>query len=213
MKLKLKIKLIAFDVNGTILNDFDIFSNALNSIFDYFKKPRMSEVQFRDEFTQPWTDIYRKRGILEDVASEKFLYTLYNKAYQAQDDPKPFSDLEPVLKQIQKRGLTTAIITTQQNIITDALLNKYDLGKYFDFHLGGVADKTKALQKLIEKVNIQPKQTMYIGDQDSDMRFAKNASCIAVGFTGGTHSKQKLQKAGADYIIDNFTELVNLLDI
>src|SRR3989338_9443218 len=112
--MKNKIKLIAFDVNGTILDDFNAFSEALNSIFDYFKKPRISEEQLRNEFTQPWTGIYRKRGITENQASEEFLYKLYNKAYQAQPSAKPFAGLENSLKWIKDKNITTAIISTQQ---------------------------------------------------------------------------------------------------
>ena len=206
------IKLIAFDVNGTILDDFNVFSEALNSIFDYFKKPRMSAHELRNEFTQPWTGIYRKRGITENQASEEFLYKLYNKAYQAQPSAKPFAGLESSLKWIKDKNITTAIISTQQNIITDRLLKQYNLHRYFDFHLGGVADKTEVLQNLVKKLKIKPEQAMYVGDQDSDMRFAKNAKCVAVGFTQGVHSKEKLQKAGAEYFIKNFTELIKLIE-
>ena len=205
------IKLIAFDVNGTILDDFNVFSEALNSIFDYFKKPRMSAHELRNEFTQPWTGIYRKRGITENKTSEEFLYKLYNKAYQVQPSAKPFSDLESSLKWIKDKNITTAIISTQQNIITDRLLKQYNLHRYFDFHLGGVADKTEVLQNLVKKLKIKPEQTMYVGDQDSDMRFAKDANCIAIAFTRGVHSKEKLQNAGAQYFINNFTQLIELL--
>ena len=210
--MKNKIKLIAFDVNGTILDDFNVFSEALNSIFDYFKKPRMSADRLRNEFTQPWTGIYRKIRITKKQASEEFLYKLYNDAYQSQPIAKPFSDLKNALKWIKGKNLTTAIVSTQQNIITDTLLEQHNLHQYFDFHLGGIADKTKELQNLVKKLNIKPKQAMYVGDQDSDMRFAKNANCIAVAFTAGVHSKEKLQNAGAEYFIKNFTELVKLIE-
>src|SRR3989338_9575087 len=205
------IKLITFDVNGTILDDFSVFSEALNSVFDYFKKPRMSAHELRNEFTQPWTGIYRKRGITENKTSEEFLYKLYNKAYQVQHSVKPFAGLESSLKWIKDKNITTAIISTQQNIITDRLLKQYNLHRYFDFHLGGVADKTEVLQNLVKKLKIKPEQTMYVGDQDSDMRFAKDANCIAIAFTSGVHSKKKLQNAGAQYFINNFTQLIELL--
>ncbi|OGZ62850.1 MAG: hypothetical protein A3H51_00895 [Candidatus Spechtbacteria bacterium RIFCSPLOWO2_02_FULL_38_8] len=172
----------------------------------------MSAGQLRNEFTQPWTGIYRKREITENQASEEFLYKLYNDAYQSQPIAKPFSDLENALKLIKGKNLITAIVSTQQNIITDALLEQHNLHQYFDFHLGGIADKTKELQNLVKKLNIKPKQAMYVGDQDSDMRFAKNAKCVAVGFTQGVHSKEKLQKAGAEYFIKNFTELIKLIE-
>ena len=209
--MRKNIKLIAFDVNGTILDDFNVFSEALNSIFDYFKKPRMSAHELRNEFTQPWTGIYRKRGITENKTSEEFLYKLYNKAYQVQPSAKPLAGFESSLKWIKDKNITTAIISTQQNIITDRLLKQYNLHRYFDFHLGGVADKTEVLQNLVKKLKIKPEQTMYVGDQDSDMRFAKDANCIAIAFTRGVHSKEKLQNAGAQYFINNFTQLIELL--
>ncbi len=99
----MKIKLIAFDVNGTLFDDNAIFWKAINGVFEYFGKPALPLDVLRKRFGQPWTKIYREEGISENTASEKNLYEIYNKLYQGQIDPSPFKDIKPTLEWLKKK--------------------------------------------------------------------------------------------------------------
>ena len=56
-----------------------------------------------------------------------------------------------------------------------------------------------------------PDQCLFIGDSDIDIQTAINAKITPVAVAWGFRSHQQLKQAGADIIIDNAAELLNLL--
>ncbi|OHA48853.1 MAG: hypothetical protein A2806_04115 [Candidatus Terrybacteria bacterium RIFCSPHIGHO2_01_FULL_48_17] len=206
----MKIKRIDFDVNGTLFNDTPQLLEALSCIFDHFGKPRMPLRELRQQFTQPWTKMYREAGITEEMASHAKLYELYNSAYQKQPPPAPSLGVREVLHWLYRRGIPATIVSTQQNDITLPLLDQHALNLLFSRVEGGVHDKAETILALCSEMDVSPQEVAYVGDQDSDMRFARAAGCIAVAYLGGVHTKTKLAKAGAQYFLKDFRELKTL---
>jgi len=206
----MKIKRIDFDVNGTLFDDTPQLLEALLRIFDHFGKPRMPLAQLRQQFTQPWTKMYREAGITEELASHAQLYEIYNSAYQKQPPPAPSRGVREMLHWLYRRGIHAAIISAQQNSITVPLLHQHALDLLFGRVEGGVYDKAERILSLCNEMDIPPQEVAYVGDQDSDMRFARAAGCIAIAYLGGVHLKAKLAKAGAHYFLKDFRELKDL---
>ena len=53
---------------------------------------------------------------------------------------------------------------------------------------------------------------IYIGDAAGDMMTARNANVIGIGVTQSGTSKEVLESAGADYVIDKLSDIVELLE-
>ena len=208
------IKLIIYDVNGTIFDDTAPFFQAINRIFIEFGKPKLPLDILKQKFSQPWYKIYRDHGITEAIASEEALYTLYNKFYieeLSRSEMKPFVDLEPTLKWLQNRGVTLAIISTQQNSITKPLLEKFSLIDYFSELVGGVSDKTKAIKDLVKKFGFDFDEAGYVGNQIDDIDYAKKAGVMAIAFCGGIHELERLANVNPDLLIHKHSDLKGLL--
>jgi len=207
----MKIKLIVFDVNGTLFDDTDIFWKAINGIFEHFDRLLLPLNILRKRFGQPWTRIYREEGISEDFATDEELYKIYNELYKNQPQPKPFPDVESTLHWLNKRGIKIAIVSTQQNEITIPLLKKYGLGKLFFKVSGSVSDKAAALKEILKSANILSQSAAYVGDQEDDIRNAKKAKCVSIAFNGGLHSRNRLEALNPDFMIDKASDLKTLL--
>ena len=205
------MKLVGFDANGTALNDLKGFLEALTGIFRHFDKEPLPPDELRDRFSMPWTRIYREAGISEDVADDDVLYEIYSRFYGEQPDPMLADGFVEVLEALRERGILTAIVSTQRNDITVPLMQTHGIEHLLDNIVGGVHDKAEALRQLAESFGVESGEAMYVGDQDSDMRFAKAAGWVPVGFTGGIHDAAKLKDAGAVHMVDHFRELLRLL--
>ena len=204
------IKLVCFDVNGTILDDTGIFLNAINGIFEEFGKAKLPLDVLRKRFGQPWTKIYREEGISEKIANDERLYEIYNKLYIGQGAAKIFPDIGPVLERLKKNGMKLAIVSTQQNTITVPILEKAGIKTYFDIIKGAVDNKAGAIKEIMGELDILPDQAVYIGDQEGDIFHAKQAGCISVGFCGGLHDMERLKNKEPDFIIYGYNELKDL---
>lgn len=206
----MKIKLVAFDVNGTLFDDTRIFWEAINGIFPKYNKERLPLETLQENFGQPWTRIYREFGITEKMASDDELYKIYNELYKKQGDPMPPPGLKETLDWLGERGVLLAIVSTQQNAITVPLLQKFGLAGTFFKILGSVPDKAEALRDIAIAAGLSPERAAYVGDQEDDVKNAKKAGWASVAFCGGLHDHERLGNTKPDFIIESMLELQHL---
>ena len=206
----MKVKLIAFDVNGTLFDDTQIFWEAINGIFPKYGKERLPLKTLQEKFGQPWTNIYREFGITKAMASDDELYRIYNQLYESQSSPIPTPSLKETLDWLESKGLLLAIVSTQQNTITIPLLEKCGLVQKFLEISGSASDKAVALKNIMAAFDFLPEQVAYIGDQEGDMKHAKKAGCVSIAFCGGLHDQERLKKMNPDFIIESMPELTRL---
>lgn len=208
------VKMVAFDVNGTLFDDNKVFWRAINDIFAEYGKERLSLDVLKERFGQPWTNIYRENGISEEMAGNDELYEVYNRLYWnyvSQDPPRPSPGLEYVMSQLISMELPVVIVSAQQNSITVPHLEYFGRLRWMFCRIcGGVSDKADSLRCLAKEARIFTAEIVYIGDQVGDVRHAKNAGCISVAFSKGIHSKERLTKESPDFIIDSMQELLDL---
>ena len=207
-----KIRLIGFDVNGTLFDDTALFIKAINGIFPRFGQPKLPEDILRQRFGQPWTKIYRDVGITEAMASEAELYKLYNEFYLTVPRPKPFPGVKKAMEWLLSRRVDLFIVSTQQNAITKALLKTYGLDDMFVHVVGSVGDKAAAIRQLYDITGVTANETAYMGDQEGDIRHAKSAWCVSIAFAAknGLHGEERLRKAVPDYLIRKYADLKKL---
>lgn len=206
----MKVKLIAFDVNGTLFDDTQIFWEAINGIFPKYGKKQLPLKILKEKFGQPWTSIYRENGITEAMASDDELYRIYNQLYESQSSPAPVSGLKETLDWLESKGVLLAIASTQQNAITIPLLEKYGLAQKFFKISGSVSDKSAALLDIASMAGFLPEQVAYVGDQEGDVNHAKKAGCVSIAFCGGLHDHERLKRINPDFIIESMRELKRL---
>lgn len=206
----MKIRLITFDVNGTLFDDTDIFWNAINGIFPRFGRAPLPMEVLQERFGQPWTKVYREEGLSEEEVTDEELYRIYNELYQAQPSPRPFRGLKSVLRWLKRQGVQLAIVSTQQNEITIPLLKANGLDKLFLMVSGSVSDKAQELKNILQAARVSPSEAAYVGDQEDDVKNAKKAGYISIAFTGGLHIRERLEAANPDFIITSFRELKGL---
>ncbi len=68
------------------------------------------------------------------------------------------------------------------------------------------------INKAMAQVAAQRRQTIMIGDTSHDMEMAVNAGVKALGVDWGYHEVETLEKAGADMVVSDFTQLLAAID-
>jgi phosphoglycolate phosphatase len=63
----------------------------------------------------------------------------------------------------------------------------------------------------LQTLGLEPSEVIVVGDMPVDILMARNASARSVGVTYGNSSREDLEAAGADYVIDSIEELLSLL--
>ena len=120
---------------------------------------------------------------------------------------KPYENVEAVLQKIVKQGGKNYINTHRGNNTLETL-KFYNLDHYFVEIVSsenGFARKPNpdAIIYLIKKYNMNPKETMYIGDREIDILCGKNANILTCFF-----NTENQQCELADYHVKDYKEFI-----
>lgn len=130
---------------------------------------------------------------------------------------KGFSGLEDFLSAIKNLGLKLGLFTSAARTRTDLSLDGLNIRNYFDA-IVCMEDVKKAkpdkegIVTTTKLMGVSPGEVIMVGDAEYDILSGKNAGVITIGITHGFGTKQALQEAGADYIVNNLQELLKKLE-
>lgn len=201
---ELKIKVVSFDWNGTLLNDSVWAFEGVKEVFRHFKKPLPTIEEYRKGAEESFATFYQRRGI---KSPRELLDRIINKKLASLPPPKLFYDTSSTLRFFRKRNIKTALISShkEQMLISDIAF--YKIESLFDFVRGNAVNKTVSLEELIDYFKVEPREVVYVTDTAEDIIFAKSAGVIACAIPRGYNSMKKLIEAKPDYLISYLREL------
>lgn len=207
-------KAILFDYDETLSRAMEVKWKQHQAAAKQFYDHNLTEETIRQYWGMPFEPMielfYYKRDTVENMMKN---YFSLNDQY-----PKlPFEDSIPVLTYLQKNGYWTGVVTsmTKDSVINDM---KRDDFPWHGFQLiQGSTDSEfhkpdprvfDNVLKILEKTNISPKQTLYVGDDLRDMQAAVGADIDFIGIPNGLTSKEEFTKHGARTIV-TLSELIS----
>lgn len=129
---------------------------------------------------------------------------------------KPFENIKKMLEILKEKNIKIAILSNKPHQRTLDVTKKIFGENYFDYVLGYKSEETKKPSPygallIANELNINPKDCIYVGDTDTDMQTGKNAKMYTVGVSWGFRKIEELKENGADKIINNPLELLDLI--
>ena len=109
-----------------------------------------------------------------------------------------------------------ALVTNKPIGFTQPLLEGIGLAEYFQVIFGGdsLPERKPSPLMLLEaarRCEVAPEHCLMVGDSWIDIEAGRNAGIKTVGYTGGFRGRAELEAAQADFIIENFGELRELV--
>lgn len=209
------IKYVIWDFNGTILDDRNLTHQLLNELLIRQNKPPVSLEQYLNIFGFPIKDYYIEAGLDFEVESFEDMAKWFIQVYQPaslKQNLTPY--LVETLKELKALGIKNIVLSASEQQNLEEQLNHFNLSQYFDAILGtsnihAVGKKDVGLNYL-EKHKIDPKHCIMIGDTDEDYYVATHLGAIAVLYSGGHQSVNRLKRT-TNLIIDNIYDILKLI--
>lgn len=212
------IKTILFDLDGTLCNTLQDLADATNTVLTLHGfAPRPTE-NFK-QYVGNGAKMQLKRAIGEEISDDLFATMLgeyldyYGSHYLVKT--APYDGVEQTVQSLYEKGITMAVVTNKPEPMAVDIVNALFeeqmqgvWGNHPDFPLK--PDPTMTLH-VMAQLGAVPSQTLFVGDSGVDMQTAKNAGLTAVGVTWGFRSRDELLQAGADHVIDDPTQLLQLI--
>lgn len=213
------IKVVIFDLDGTLLDTIDDLANACNYALNKYELDTY-EVEKYKVFVGNGAYKLVKRALTHTHDnSEKFekVFTAFKEYYNEHmiDMTKPYDGIIELLDEFKSKGLKLAVISNKPHEFTVEIVKKY-FGDRFDIVFGHRKDyPTKpdpiSLLEVIETFDVSKRECIYIGDSDVDMITAENAGVSSIGVLWGFRTEEELVGNGAEYIARTTDELKKII--
>ncbi len=208
-------KLLIFDLDGTLVDTYRAIQLALN--------------RTRKEFVLAEVSLDKVRTSV-GMGDKKFMQDFFPPQHAARaleiyrrehrDTILQQAELMPqareTLSYLKKSGYLLAIASNRPTEFTELILRHLRIKKYFNRVL--CADKIESLKpapeillRVMESLNTNPAECVYVGDMDIDVETARNAGVTAIAVTTGSTSSERLTRLNPHAIINNLGRLREFL--
>lgn len=204
------IRNLIFDWSGTLADDLPAVWKATNHVFRRAGLEEWTLERFRAEFSLPFTDFYDRHT--PHVPLPQLEEWFHGHFRTVQDSVKEIPHAREFLQLCRQRGIRTFLLSTVhadhfavQSAITD-------FGQYLDRAYVGVWNKRERIKHVLAENDLEPKETLFVGDMRHDIESAKHGGVFSCAvLTGYTHLDQ-LRASAPDLIVEHLGELREVLE-
>jgi len=202
---------IVFDFDGTIADTMSvviIIANKFADHYGYRKIPLSDLPKLREK--RP-SEVLKHLGISIfklPILVRKIRFEMNKEIVHL----KTVVDIRETLEKLKKSGCILGILTTNSRENVMEFLKNNDL-QLFDFVYSGraVYGKSRLLKKLMNEKTIPHEDPIYVGDEVRDVEAAKKAGIRVISVSWGYNTKNALEKASPDYIVEKPEDLQTII--
>jgi len=208
------IKLIVFDLDGTLVDTAQDITNALNFAIKPYDIKILTVEDTIKLIGEGVSRLVEKVLPMGKMHLKNNVMSRFIKYYS--EHLIEFSKEYPYVRETLE-NLTTvkkAVISNKKEDLSKKLLEELGLSEYFDLIIGSdTAGERKPspvpVLYVVAKLGLSPEESVIVGDSNYDMEAGKRAGVRTIAVTYGYRPRENL--IGADYIIDDIRELVPLV--
>ena len=208
---------IIWDWNGTLLDDVDIYVDTINVLLAKYKKKPISKEYYKKLFTFPVQNYYSKLGF--DISLENFkkIANEFISEYNSRlSSCHLFYGVKENLQHFSQLGCKQVIISAMEQGILIKSVREKGIEGFFHSIIGlsnNLADsKTISAKNIIEKFNLDPKKTWFIGDTSHDFEVSHDCGCNHVLIASGHQNYNKL-KSITEVVVKKLSEVKNFIHV
>ncbi len=200
----MRIKAVLFDLDGTLVDTIPDLTYGLNRMLDeVFGKPPLTVAEVSTMVGQGVIDlmerVFRARGIAANKALIHEAIDIYCgiMVKSGSSHSEVFKDVFSSLTQLRQKGLSLAIVTNKPKSMTEAIVKEKGLSQYVDCVIAaGDAPTVKPAPEMLwlacEKLGVDVKSAVMVGDSTNDALAAKNAGMPVYLVTTGYNGEESI---------------------
>jgi phosphoglycolate phosphatase len=215
-----RIKAVIFDFDGTLAVLNIDFSLMRERIFDLMRGCGIEDETIQEKYLLEITDeAYQLLSEKDPTGAEAFYqeshHILHEVEMKAAEEGRLIPGTEVTLGRLRKRGIKIGIITRN---CEDAVRKVFPgIDDFCDVFVSrNSVKKVKPhpdhLTFVIKRLRISAEEAVMVGDHTIDIQAGKRVGMKTMGVLTGRTKKKEFEKAGADYILRDASEVYQLLE-
>ena len=214
-------KVCIFDLDGTLTDTLESITYSVNKTLDELGFANITMEQCR-QFVGDGARVLMERTLraVGDIKLEKIecAMKVYGRIFgeNCTYHVTAYEGIVDMLDRLEERGIKTAVLSNkphQQRIDVVTKILGEDRFSCVNGQREGIEKKPDpaGVFETMNVLSVTKEECLYIGDSEVDVETARRAGLTSVGVSWGFRSREVLQNAGADYIIDKPCELLKLV--
>ena len=214
------IKLICFDLDGTLVDSVPDLRLALNAMLDEFQLSHCQDEQIKTWVGNGLPKLVERALVYvgnQQVEQQQAL-SCFEKHYQHYLNSASclYPNVAQTLRILKERGYQTALVTNKAEQFLPDLLKHFNISDCFDLVIGGdtlAKNKPDPMQVnfALEHFCVEKSQAVMVGDSKNDILAGQNAGLLSIALTYGYNYGEPVSLLNPDHIINQFDELLTLL--
>ena len=215
------MQLAILDLDGTLLDTIEDLGDSVNEVLRARGWPEHSYDTYCYYIGDGMEKLVR-RSMPEDARADDAMVAEVLEEYRAaytrnwNRKTQPFPGILELLAELEERGVRMAVLSNKPHAFTELCVNELLPGAPFEKVYGdreGVPRKPDpgAALAIAEDLGVDPKDTVFVGDTDVDIRTGVGAGMPSIGVLWGFRDEEELRKAGATHIVSEPAEIAALV--
>lgn len=219
------IKLIAFDLDGTLLDSVPDLTIGADKACRALGFQGVSKQQVQ-HYIGNGADVLIARSLSQSMQIDPKLdpqllqraRELFDQFYAQTKHQQSYlyDNVKQTLSSLSDAGFILALVTNKPSAFVPKILQQHDITNYFSDVIGGDTFSQRkphpmALEWLMDKHNCHANQVIMVGDSKNDILAAKNAGCHSFALTYGYNHGEPIALQSPDHIADNIADLLNVV--
>lgn len=209
---------VIFDLDGTLLNTIDDLADAGNHVCQAHGWPTFPVEQYKHMVGRGIPNLVRQ-FVPQELGQEAVKVALaeFSAWYDLHKEDKtaPYPGIARAVELLKPAGVSVAVLSNKAHDLAAPVVEHYFPGLFprVQGALPGVPVKPDPtlLHRMMEEMGARPDTTLLVGDSNVDVLTGKNGGLAACGVLWGFRTRQELEQAGADFLIDRPAQLVELV--
>jgi len=199
------IRNVIFDWSGTLVDDLPAVWRASNHALQQAGVPAMPLEDFRREFRLPARDFYMERVPTESLPE---LERWFLEGFKlVQDTVTPLPHAREFLEFCRQQGLRTFLLSAVHPALFAQQEKTSGFGPFLEKTYLGAQNKKDLIGQILRENELDPEQTVFIGDMQHDIETAHHGGVKSVGVLTGYDSLDKLRESKPHLIVEHLSEL------
>jgi phosphoglycolate phosphatase len=204
------IRNVIFDWSGTLVDDLPAVLGATNAVLRDVGFPELTRDEFRSRFRLPFEDFYRELRSAIPMVDLEARFLRHFDALQSTVTTLPHA--REFLEFCRGHSLRTLVLSTVPQPYYEAQSALNGLGALIDHPYPGARDKRLLIREILSSLELQPGETLFIGDMQHDIDTARHGGVWSCAVLTGYNRLDQLRASHPDLIVEHLGELRTILE-